>query len=102
LSLAVLEALATGRPVVASDVPGLAEMVVPEVGTCVPAEDSDALAVEILARLTDPARAVSEGRAAARHAATFDQRATLARLAAVTAGAALPTTVERTGERAAC
>jgi glycosyltransferase involved in cell wall biosynthesis len=103
LSLAVLEALATGRPVVASDVPGLAEMVVPGAGARVPAEDPAALAAAVAARLTDPARAASEGRAAARHAAAFDQRATLGRLAAATAevvGAARAR--RRTGERAAC
>jgi len=102
LSLTVLEALATGRPVVTSDVPGLAEMVAPGTGACVPAEDKAALAAEIVARLTDPARAASEGRAAAGHAAAFDQRTTLARLAAATAGLALPSTAGQPGERAAC
>jgi glycosyltransferase involved in cell wall biosynthesis len=98
LSLTVLEALATGRPVVASDVPGLAEVVVPGVGARVPGPDPDALAAAVLARLTDPVRAASEGRAAARHAAAFDQRTTLDRLACVTDDALSQTR----WERAAC
>jgi glycosyltransferase involved in cell wall biosynthesis len=84
LSLAVLEALAVGRPVVVSDIPGLAEVIAPGTGTRVPVSDPAALAAAVAARLTDPALSHREGRGAARHALAFDQRTTLDRLAAVT------------------
>jgi glycosyltransferase involved in cell wall biosynthesis len=84
LSLTVLEAFAVGRGVVVSDVPGLAEVVSPEVGARVPAGDPGALAAAVVARLREPALARAEGLAAARHAAGFDVRHTFDRLAAET------------------
>jgi glycosyltransferase involved in cell wall biosynthesis len=80
LPFTALEALATGRPVVASAVPGLAEVVEPTVGALVPAEDAAALAVAVSARLADPALARAEGAAAVRYAARFDVREMFDRL----------------------
>ncbi|NMO92389.1 glycosyltransferase [Actinomycetospora sp. TBRC 11914] len=88
LSLALLEALATGRPVVASRVPGLADAVGEGTGALVPPEDEAALASAVVARLHDPRRRVAEGAAAAAHARDFDLRHALDHLAAVTAAAA--------------
>jgi glycosyltransferase involved in cell wall biosynthesis len=88
LSLAVLEALARGRPVVATDVPGLGEMVAPGTGARVSPDDPEALAAAVADRLTDPALARSEGQAAARQAARFDLRTTYELLAAETAALA--------------
>jgi glycosyltransferase involved in cell wall biosynthesis len=84
LPLTALEALATGRPVVATAVPGLVEVVGPEVGALVEPEAAAALAEQLGRRLRDRARCAREGAAAARHAATFDARLTFARLAEVT------------------
>jgi glycosyltransferase involved in cell wall biosynthesis len=84
LPLTVLEAFARGRGVVVSDVPGLAEVVVPEVGARVPAEDPVALAGAVADRLTSPYLNRRESAAAARHAARFDLRLTFDRLAAET------------------
>jgi glycosyltransferase involved in cell wall biosynthesis len=88
LSLAVLEALASGRPVVASGIPGLGEVVAPGTGARVAPDDPAALAVALADRLIDPARARAEGEAAARHARRFDLRDTYERLAAETAALA--------------
>lgn len=85
LSLAVLEALAVGRSVVVSDIPGLAEAVGPDTGARVPPDEPVALAAAVTERLLDPDRSRAEGVAAARHATVFDQRLTFDRLAAETA-----------------
>jgi glycosyltransferase involved in cell wall biosynthesis len=63
MSIALLEAMASGRSVVATDVPGAREAL-GEPDQLVPAEDPAALAEAIAARLTDPSRAAAEGRAA--------------------------------------
>jgi glycosyltransferase involved in cell wall biosynthesis len=84
LSLTVLEALATGRSVVVSDVPGLGEMVVPGVGKRVAAGDPAALADAVTRRLISGSLAHTEGVAAARHATGFDTKVTFARLAGET------------------
>jgi glycosyltransferase involved in cell wall biosynthesis len=88
LSLTVLEALATGRSVVVSDVPGLGEVVGPGVGERVPPDDPRALAAAVTRRLRPGALARDEGEAAARHAAGFDMRLTFERLATRTAALA--------------
>jgi glycosyltransferase involved in cell wall biosynthesis len=85
LSLTLLEALASGCPVVVSDIPGLAEAVTPGVGTRVPVGDIDALASAVARRLAEPDLRAAEGRAAARAAHAFDVRCTYDQLAAVTA-----------------
>ncbi|GIJ68147.1 glycosyltransferase [Virgisporangium ochraceum] len=84
LPLTVLEAFATGRSVVASRVPGLAETVPSSVGALVPPDDPAALADALARRLGDPARCRVEGEAAATHAARYDLRHTFDRLAAAT------------------
>lgn len=88
LSLTVLEAMATGRPVVAADVPGLAEMVPVDAGARVAPDDPVALAAATADRLADPARCRVEGAAALRAAARFDLRDTYQRLAVETAALA--------------
>jgi glycosyltransferase involved in cell wall biosynthesis len=87
---AVLEAMAAGLPVVATHVPGTAEMISDgDTGLLVPTEDAEALSAAITALATDDARRAALGRAArARAEAYFSWRAittawldTLARLA---------------------
>ncbi|MEU5869070.1 glycosyltransferase [Nonomuraea sp. NPDC047529] len=90
LPLTVLEAMATGRSVVAAAVPGLTEVVTPETGALVEPQDPAALAVAIVARLTDPAMRHEEERAAPSRAAEFDLGVTLDRLAAHTLRLARP------------
>jgi glycosyltransferase involved in cell wall biosynthesis len=84
LSLTVLEAFASGRGVVVSDVPGLGEVVTPQVGARVAPGDPAALADALTHRLLNPSLARAEGEAAARHATRFDMRVTFERLAAET------------------
>jgi glycosyltransferase involved in cell wall biosynthesis len=84
LPLAALEALAVGRPLVGTDIPGLTEVVTPDVGALVPPEDPAALAAEVARRLLSPELAEIEGKAAARRAADFDAARTFAQLAAIT------------------
>ncbi len=88
LSLALLEALAVGRPVVATRVPGLADAVGVGTGALVAPDDEAGFAAAVVARLADPARCAAEGAAAAEHARRFDLRHTLDHLAAVTAAVA--------------
>lgn len=64
MSIGLLEAMACGRSIVATDVPGASEALGEVGGPLVPPEDPAALAAAIVARLQDPARAASEGRAA--------------------------------------
>ncbi|MGV9375417.1 glycosyltransferase [Nonomuraea sp. NPDC003707] len=71
LPLTALEALATGRPVVACAVPGLTEVVTGGVGALVQPEDSAGLAEALLVRLGQPELADAEGVAAATLAAGF-------------------------------
>jgi glycosyltransferase involved in cell wall biosynthesis len=84
LSLVLLEAMACGRSVVVSDVPGLGEALGPGTGECVPAEDPAALAEAVGERLLDRPVCDAEGSRAARHATRFDVRHTYAQLAART------------------
>jgi glycosyltransferase involved in cell wall biosynthesis len=74
IPVALMEAMALGRPVVATELSGIPELVVPErTGLLVPPGDRDAL-VTALARLaSDPALRHQLGRAARAHvAALFD------------------------------
>ena len=64
--LTVLEALATGRSVVVSDVPGAREVIGDDMGAICPPEDGLALADAVIARLTDGALAAAEGSVGAR------------------------------------
>jgi glycosyltransferase involved in cell wall biosynthesis len=69
LSIAVLEAMAAGKPVVATDVGGNGELVVDgETGFLVPARDADALAGAVIRLLKDAGRAAEFGRRGRRRA----------------------------------
>jgi glycosyltransferase involved in cell wall biosynthesis len=69
LSLALLEAMSAGRPVVASDIPENRVLIEPgTTGILVPASDPDGLAEGLITILSDPERARQMGRAARRHA----------------------------------
>ena len=84
MSIGMLEAMASGRSVVASDVGGAQEALGGESGAVVPPEDAAALAQAIDDRLRDPARTAGEGRAARERAERFhDLRTTTAALAAL-------------------
>jgi len=64
MALGVLEAMATARSVVATDVDGMREAVGDDgAGALVPPEDAGALAGAVAVRLTDVARAEAEGAA---------------------------------------
>ncbi|GAA4377127.1 glycosyltransferase [Actinomadura verrucosospora] len=84
LPLTALEALATGRPLVGTDIPGITEVVRPGLGALVPVEDPAALAEEMAGRLLFPGIAEREGRAAVAASAAYDIGRTAALLAAVT------------------
>jgi glycosyltransferase involved in cell wall biosynthesis len=64
MSIGMLEAMATGRSIVASDVAGAAEALGGDAGALVPPEDPTALADALAERLLDPAKAAAEGRRA--------------------------------------
>lgn len=63
MSLSLLEAMAMGRSVVVTDVPGMAEVVVDGVGAVVAVDDIERLAAAVAERLGDPERADAEGAA---------------------------------------
>ncbi|GII00972.1 hypothetical protein Pta02_29800 [Planobispora takensis] len=88
LPLTALEAMACGRSLVASGIPGLREVVTGETGALVPPEDDLALAEAVLLRLLHPELARLEGEAGALRAAGFGLRDALDRLAALTSRAA--------------
>jgi glycosyltransferase involved in cell wall biosynthesis len=82
MSLAILEAMARGRSVVATDVAGSREAIGDDAGAIVPPEDPAALAAEIAKRLGDPALREAEGREArARALRSHDVRRTTAQVA---------------------
>lgn len=64
MSIGMLEAMATGRSIVASDVPGAEEALDGDAGGLVAPDDPAALANAIAERLLDPAKAAAEGRLA--------------------------------------
>ena len=82
MPMAILEAMATGRAVVTTDVPGCRETIVDgESGTLVPPGAPAALAVALEQFLEDRALAVRMGEAARAHAEReFDSRAVNARV----------------------
>jgi glycosyltransferase involved in cell wall biosynthesis len=89
LPLTLLEALAVGRSVVGSDIPGISEALPEEAGTLVRADDAGALAEAITYRITSREVITAEETAAARYAADHaDARRTRDTLATVTAGLA--------------
>ncbi|MFC4010141.1 glycosyltransferase [Nonomuraea purpurea] len=72
LPLTALEALATGRSLVACAVSGITELVTSDVGAVVAPEDGAALAEALLLRLGQPGLAAAEGAAAAALAGSLD------------------------------
>jgi glycosyltransferase involved in cell wall biosynthesis len=76
MSLALLEALASARSVVVTDVPGMAEVVVDGVGAVVPPDDLPALTQALVERLRDPERADAEGSAGRERAERHHDRGT--------------------------
>jgi glycosyltransferase involved in cell wall biosynthesis len=64
MSLSLLEAMATARSVVVTDVPGMREVVRDGCGAVVPPGDAAQLAEAIVLRLADPGVAAGEGRVA--------------------------------------
>jgi phosphatidylinositol alpha-mannosyltransferase len=62
--MVLVEAFATATPVIASDIPGFADVAVPAAATLVPPGDPEALAEAVVALLSDEQRRVAMGRAA--------------------------------------
>jgi glycosyltransferase involved in cell wall biosynthesis len=62
MSLSLLEALASARSVVVTDVSGMREVVSGGVGAVAPQDSPDALASALVARLADPSTADGEGK----------------------------------------
>ncbi|HEU5066378.1 MAG TPA: glycosyltransferase, partial [Gaiellaceae bacterium] len=82
MSIGMLEAMARGRSIVATDVPGALEALDDDAGGVVPPEDPVALADAIAVRLLDPELAAAEGRRARQRAEqAYDLDATTARIA---------------------
>jgi glycosyltransferase involved in cell wall biosynthesis len=83
-SLAILEAMALGRTVVAADVDGVREALGENVGEVVAQDDPSALVTPIVERLLDARLAAREGRLAAKRAEDFfDIRRTHEEIAAL-------------------
>lgn len=74
MPMSILEAMAAGRAVVASDVGGVPELVAPGCGVLVPPRDVDALAAAIARCRDDRRRAALGGAARARVEARFSLR----------------------------
>ena len=79
--MSVIEAMLTGLPVVAADVRGPAEQVIPEVtGLLVPAGDASALAMALRRLVADPALRARMGAAGrARAVERYDETKVLER-----------------------
>jgi glycosyltransferase involved in cell wall biosynthesis len=67
MSLVPLEAMALGRPLVVTDVDGMAEVVPSEAAKLVPVDDADAIASAVTAFLGDPEAAEKAGFAGREH-----------------------------------
>jgi glycosyltransferase involved in cell wall biosynthesis len=73
LPLVVLESYASGRPVIATDVPGMVDVIHhEETGLCVPQENSAALAHAMLQTALNPQRAEQWGSNARKLAQSYD------------------------------
>jgi glycosyltransferase involved in cell wall biosynthesis len=89
MALVPLEAMASGRTVVGTDVDGMREALGDDAGAVVPVEDPDRLAAAITARLGNPSLAAREGAAGrARAVALFDVRVSAAAVGDAVAGLA--------------
>jgi glycosyltransferase involved in cell wall biosynthesis len=82
MSFTMLEAMASARSVVSTDVPGAVEALGGEAGAVVPVGDVPALAAALVQRLADPSLAAAEGVAGRRRAV---ERHSLARTSAALA-----------------
>lgn len=82
LPLALLEAMACGTPVVATDVGAVSDVVRPECGRVVEPDNADAIAASLRAMLSDPDRREAAGAACRDRARGFDARASYAAYAA--------------------
>lgn len=80
LSIALVEAMALGKPPVVTRVGGLPEVVVDGAGVVVPARDPRVMADELVRLIADPARRRRIGEAARRRAEDFDIRRAVARI----------------------
>jgi len=67
LPLSLLEAMSVGLPVIATNAPGIRELVVGDTGVLVPLDDDDAMAQETVRLLGDPQRYSSIAKSARRH-----------------------------------
>lgn len=84
MSIVMLEAMAHGRSLVATDVDGAREALGDAVGAIVPIEDAPALSAALATRLANPRRTAAEGRDARRRAEAFhDARMTADSIARV-------------------
>jgi glycosyltransferase involved in cell wall biosynthesis len=84
LALVQLEAMASARSVVSTDVGGAREALPADGGAVVPVGDVPALAAALVARLRDPALAAAEGAAGRAHTcAVHDVRRNTARIRAI-------------------
>jgi glycosyltransferase involved in cell wall biosynthesis len=84
MSQVAVEAMVVGRPVVASDVAGLRDVVQHDVtGLCVPPRDPAALATAIDGLLDDPERCQAMGSAGRERARQFEASAVTPRILAV-------------------
>jgi glycosyltransferase involved in cell wall biosynthesis len=83
MPMTVLEAMALGRPVVATDVGDVRRVLDGRAGICVPPQDPTAFAAACVELLADPSRREEMGRAAAEIAAQFDASAMVARYEAL-------------------
>lgn len=71
LGLVALEAMATGRPVIASRTGGIPEIVSPSAGLLIPPGDEEALEKAMLTLLEDPSKRISMGKQARQQARDF-------------------------------
>jgi glycosyltransferase involved in cell wall biosynthesis len=91
LALVLLEAMASARSVVSTDVGGAREALPADGGAVLPVADSAGLAAALVARLRDPGLAAAEGAAGrARACAAHDVRRSTARIRAIYEDVARP------------
>jgi len=84
MSLTLLDSMAAGRSVVATDVGGAREVLLPDAGAVVPPGDAEALASALVDRLVNPDAAAAEGRVARKRVEElYDVRRRTAEIAAL-------------------